>query len=139
MDIREATRAIRDITSVPSLMALKLNIEREISIIPHNDLIPEETNPLWEEMVEIGAMIVCRIEQLTPAWNAQMRANGTEKANPCTFEAFFTTDDKWYNAANWHMFTDNWTIGAGAAFYDEEGNEDISELLPGIATNPIYS
>lgn len=139
MDIQAAKRAIQDITSVPALMALKLNIEREISIIPHNDLIDDEMNPLWEEMVEIGALIACQLERCMPAWNAQMRANGTEKANPCTFDAFFTTDDKWYNAANWHMFTENWTIGAEAALYDEKGNEDISDMLPVMATNPIYS
>jgi hypothetical protein len=138
MDIQAAKGAIKDITCIASLWAYRTNIQHMMDTTPHNDMFDDEINPMWINLCELGALVECRIDQLMPVWNAQMKANGTEHALPWHSADYSAADAKWYEYSLYGCFIENMTFGAGGALYDEEGNEDISDMLPSMAQNPMY-
>jgi len=132
MDIRAIKADIAQINSLPKIWALIETIDRVTAQTPHNEMFSDEFNPMWIKLVEIGALLSCRREIIQ---NGFFNRNGVMPYQTAEYASFKNECDI---AAMWFGWPQNAFIGAEGALYDEEGNEDISDMLPGMAQNPMY-
>lgn len=132
MDISAAKQAIQEITSLPHIWALTETIDRITSWTNHNECIPDEINPDFYNLVEIGALLSCQRKSLESGYFARSGVMPYQTAAYATMKMICDEQSMWYG------FDQNMTIGAEAALYDEEGNEDITDMLPLAAVNSMY-